>query len=145
MSTWLWANIFLAEYSLANIRNILAVITCVRNGQPGERDKFNEDESEFGVLRDLPTPPFVPSPIGNVREIKFASALIPPSTTAQMKLCLLYPANVLSNFPYEKKCIIFVFHVHNFLKCVLTSRRNGYVMENYRQRAESVREALKNW
>ena len=78
MSTWLGANIFLAEYSLANIRNILAVITCVRIGQPGERDKLNEDESEFGVLRDLPTPLIVPSPIGNVREIKFASALIPP-------------------------------------------------------------------
>ena len=95
MSTWLGANIFLAEYSLANIRNILAVITCVRIGQPGERDKFNEDESEFGVLRDLPTPPFVPSPIGNVREIKFASAPIVPPQQPKKTLLTLSPKCVV--------------------------------------------------
>ena len=53
MSTWLGANIFLAEYSLANIRNILAVITCVKIGQPGERDKFNEDEKIHTIVKDL--------------------------------------------------------------------------------------------
>ena len=107
-------SVFIAEHSLANIRIILTAISCVRIGQPGKRDKFNEDVYEFGVLRDLPTPLIVPSPIGNVREIKFASALIPPQQpkwnftySIPQMYCLIF---------HKKKSASFLFSMFTFFK-----------------------------